>query len=93
MTTTRYANILKPLHLVSPRLKPCGDGINAYGLGRSFYNYPKLAAYFGERAKGGGSPDYWRDFTESSGLVIACWRNHEYLGRCCTASTGYACRA
>ena len=56
MTTTRYANILKPLHLGFTTIKiRVVMGSMHTGLEDRFYNYPKLAAYFGERAKGGVS--------------------------------------
>lgn len=52
--TTRYANILKPLHLGFTTIKNrVVMGSMHTGLEDRFYNYPKLAAYFGERAKGG----------------------------------------
>ena len=52
--TTRYANILKPLDLGFTTLKNrVVMGSMHTGLEDRFYNYPKLAAYFGERAKGG----------------------------------------
>ncbi len=51
---TRYANILKPLHLGFTTIKNrVVMGSMHTGLEDRFYNYPKLAAYFGERAKGG----------------------------------------
>jgi len=54
MTTTRYANIFKPLHLGFTTIKNrVVMGSMHTGLEDRFYNYPKLAAYFGERAKGG----------------------------------------
>ncbi|MCO8096251.1 NADPH-dependent 2,4-dienoyl-CoA reductase [Acinetobacter lwoffii] len=54
MTTTHYANILKPLHLGFTTIKNrVVMGSMHTGLEDRFYNYPKLAAYFGERAKGG----------------------------------------
>lgn len=54
MTTTSYANILKPLHLGFTTIKNrVVMGSMHSGLEDRFYNYPKLAAYFGERAKGG----------------------------------------
>ncbi|MBO6151040.1 MAG: NADPH-dependent 2,4-dienoyl-CoA reductase, partial [Acinetobacter sp.] len=54
MMTTRYANILKPLHLGFTTIKNrVVMGSMHTGLEDRFYNYPKLAAYFGERAKGG----------------------------------------
>ena len=54
MTTTSYANILKPLHLGFTTIKNrVVMGSMHTGLEDLFYNYPKLAAYFGERAKGG----------------------------------------
>ncbi|MFI9458418.1 FAD-dependent oxidoreductase [Acinetobacter sp. NPDC052428] len=54
MTTTRYVNILKPLHLGFTTIKNrVVMGSMHTGLEDRFYNYPKLAAYFGERAKGG----------------------------------------
>ncbi|QIO06471.1 NADPH-dependent 2,4-dienoyl-CoA reductase [Acinetobacter shaoyimingii] len=52
--TTSYANLLKPLHLGFTTLKNrVVMGSMHTGLEDRFYNYPKLAAYFGERAKGG----------------------------------------
>jgi 2,4-dienoyl-CoA reductase (NADPH2) len=52
--TTRYANILKPLHLGFTTIKNrVVMGSMHTGLEDRFYHYPKLAAYFGERAKGG----------------------------------------
>lgn len=52
--TARYANILKPLHLGYTTIKNrVVMGSMHTGLEDRFYNYPKLAAYFGERAKGG----------------------------------------
>lgn len=52
--TTRYANILKPLNLGFTSIKNrIVMGSMHTGLEDRFYNYPKLAAYFGERAKGG----------------------------------------
>ena len=52
--TTRYANILKPLNLGFTTIKNrVVMGSMHTGLEDRFYNYPKLAAYFGERAKGG----------------------------------------
>jgi 2,4-dienoyl-CoA reductase (NADPH2) len=52
--TTPYANILKPLHLGFTTIKNrMVMGSMHTGLEDRFYNYPKLAAYFGERAKGG----------------------------------------
>ncbi|MFV5453310.1 FAD-dependent oxidoreductase [Acinetobacter towneri] len=52
--TTRYASILKPLHLGFTTIKNrVVMGSMHTGLEDRFYNYPKLAAYFGERAKGG----------------------------------------
>ena len=52
--TTRYANILKPLDLGFTTIKNrVVMGSMHSGLEDRFYNYPKLAAYFGERAKGG----------------------------------------
>lgn len=54
MTTIAYANILKPLHLGFTTIKNrVVMGSMHTGLEDRFYNYPKLAAYFGERAKGG----------------------------------------
>lgn len=54
MTTIAYANILKPLHLGFTTIKNrVVMGSIHTGLEDRFYNYPKLAAYFGERAKGG----------------------------------------
>ncbi|MFW1858072.1 FAD-dependent oxidoreductase [Acinetobacter defluvii] len=52
--TTHYTNILKPLHLGYTTIKNrVVMGSMHTGLEDRFYNYPKLAAYFGERAKGG----------------------------------------
>jgi len=52
--TTSYANILKPLHLGFTTIKNrVVMGSMHTGLEDRFYNYPKLAVYFGERAKGG----------------------------------------
>ncbi|NHB57873.1 FAD-dependent oxidoreductase [Acinetobacter sp. 194] len=52
--TTSYAHLLKPLHLGFTTLKNrVVMGSMHTGLEDRFYNYPKLAAYFGERAKGG----------------------------------------
>ena len=52
--TTPYANLLKPLHLCFTTIKNrVVMGSKHTGLEDRFYNYPKLAAYFGERAKGG----------------------------------------
>ena len=52
--TTSYAHILKPLDLGFTTLKNrVVMGSMHTGLEDRFYNYPKLAAYFGERAKGG----------------------------------------
>lgn len=52
--TTSYANLLKPLHLGFTTIKNrVVMGSMHTGLEDRFYNYPKLAAYFGERAKGG----------------------------------------
>ncbi len=52
--TTRYANILKPLDLGFTTIKNrVVMGSMHSGLEDRFYNYPKLAAYFGGRAKGG----------------------------------------
>lgn len=52
--TTRYANILKPLDLGFTSIKNrVVMGSMHTGLEDRFYQYPKLAAYFGERAKGG----------------------------------------
>lgn len=52
--TTRYANILKPLDLGFTTIRNrVVMGSMHTGLEDRFYNYPKLAAYFGERAKGG----------------------------------------
>ncbi|MCU4327785.1 NADPH-dependent 2,4-dienoyl-CoA reductase [Acinetobacter johnsonii] len=54
MTTNSYAHILKPLHLGFTTIKNrVVMGSMHTGLEDRFYNYPKLAAYFGERAKGG----------------------------------------
>ena len=52
--TTPYAKLLKPLHLGFTTIKNrVVMGSMHTGLEDRFYNYPKLAAYFGERAKGG----------------------------------------
>ncbi|WP_288498107.1 NADPH-dependent 2,4-dienoyl-CoA reductase [uncultured Acinetobacter sp.] len=52
--TTSYAHILKPLHLGFTTIKNrVVMGSMHTGLEDRFYHYPKLAAYFGERAKGG----------------------------------------
>ena len=52
--TNRYAHILKPLDLGFTTLRNrVVMGSMHTGLEDRFYNYPKLAAYFGERAKGG----------------------------------------
>ncbi|TCB30247.1 NADPH-dependent 2,4-dienoyl-CoA reductase [Acinetobacter sp. ANC 4910] len=52
--TTPYINTLKPLHLGFTTIKNrVVMGSMHTGLEDRFYNYPKLAAYFGERAKGG----------------------------------------
>lgn len=52
--TNRYENLLKPLHLGFTSLKNrVVMGSMHTGLEDRFYNYPKLAAYFEERAKGG----------------------------------------
>ena len=52
--TTSYANILKPLHLGFTTIKNrVVMGSMHTGLEDRFYHYPKLAAYFEERAKGG----------------------------------------
>lgn len=54
MTTNSYAHILKPLHLGFTTIKNrVVMGSMHTGLEDRFYNYLKLAAYFGERAKGG----------------------------------------
>ena len=54
MTTNSYAHILQPLNLGFTTLKNrVVMGSMHTGLEDRFYNYPKLAAYFGERAKGG----------------------------------------
>jgi 2,4-dienoyl-CoA reductase (NADPH2) len=54
MTTTRYPQLLKPLHLGFTTIKNrVVMGSMHTGLEDRFYNYPKLAAYFAERAKGG----------------------------------------
>lgn len=51
---TSYAHILKPLHLGFTTIKNrVVMGSMHTGLEDRFYNYPKLAAYFEERAKGG----------------------------------------
>lgn len=52
--TTRYAHLLQPLHLGFTTLKNrIVMGSMHTGLEDRFYHYPKLAAYFAERAKGG----------------------------------------
>ena len=52
--TTSYAHILEPLDLGFTTLRNrVVMGSMHTGLEDRFYNYPKLAAYFGERAKGG----------------------------------------
>ncbi|ALH96355.1 NADPH-dependent 2,4-dienoyl-CoA reductase [Acinetobacter equi] len=52
--TTRYTHLLKPLDLGFTKLKNrVVMGSMHTGLEDRFYNYPKLAAYFEERAKGG----------------------------------------
>jgi 2,4-dienoyl-CoA reductase (NADPH2) len=52
--TTSYAHILKPLNLGFTTIKNrVVMGSMHTGLEDRFYHYPKLAAYFGERAKGG----------------------------------------
>ena len=54
MTTNSYAHILQPLNLGFTTLKNrVVMGSMHTGLEDRFYHYPKLAAYFGERAKGG----------------------------------------
>ena len=51
---TSYAHILKPLHLGFTTIRNrVVMGSMHTGLEDRFYNYPKLAAYFAERAKGG----------------------------------------
>ena len=51
---TSYANILKPLDLGFTKIKNrVVMGSMHTGLEDRFYHYPKLAAYFAERAKGG----------------------------------------
>ncbi|EPC7286233.1 FAD-dependent oxidoreductase [Acinetobacter baumannii] len=51
---TSYANLLKPLHLRFTTIKNrVVMGSMHTGLEDRFFNYPKLAAYFEERAKGG----------------------------------------
>ncbi|MCF4671524.1 NADPH-dependent 2,4-dienoyl-CoA reductase [Acinetobacter baumannii] len=51
---TSYANLLKPLHLGFTTIKNrVVMGSMHTGLEDRFFNYPKLAAYFEERAKGG----------------------------------------
>jgi 2,4-dienoyl-CoA reductase-like NADH-dependent reductase (Old Yellow Enzyme family) len=91
---TSYAHILKPLHLGFTTIKNrVVMGSMHTGLEDRFYNYPKLAAYFGERAKGGGLNYYGRDFTESSRLVVTCGWYHEFIGRYSSSSSGYSCGA
>ncbi|WOE32575.1 MULTISPECIES: NADPH-dependent 2,4-dienoyl-CoA reductase [unclassified Acinetobacter] len=52
--TTHYAHLLKPLDLGFTTLKNrVVMGSMHTGLEDRFFNYPKLAAYFAERAKGG----------------------------------------
>ncbi len=67
MSTTNYSHLLAPLDLGFTTLKNrVIMGSMHTGLEDRFYNYPKLAAYFRERAKGGVglivtggiSPDY-----------------------------------
>ncbi|MEJ8517598.1 hypothetical protein U0X52_13040, partial [Acinetobacter baumannii] len=51
---TSYANLLKPLHLGVTTIKNrVVMGSMHTGLEDRCFNYPKLAAYFEERAKGG----------------------------------------
>lgn len=51
---TSYANLLKPLHLGFTTIKNrVVMGSMHTGLEDRFFNYPKLAAYFEERTKGG----------------------------------------
>ncbi len=52
--TNPYAHLLQPLHLGFTSIKNrVVMGSMHTGLEDRFYNYPKLAAYFAERAKGG----------------------------------------
>ncbi|TXH91220.1 MAG: NADPH-dependent 2,4-dienoyl-CoA reductase [Rhodoferax sp.] len=54
MTTTRHPHLLQPLDLGFTQLRNrVVMGSMHTGLEDRFYNYPKLAAYFRERAKGG----------------------------------------
>lgn len=54
MTTTRHPNLLTPLNLGFTTLKNrVIMGSMHTGLEDRFYNYPKLAAYFAERARAG----------------------------------------
>ena len=54
MTTARYSHLLAPLDLGFTRLRNrVIMGSMHTGLEDRFFNYPKLAAYFRERAKGG----------------------------------------
>ncbi|MFU8926077.1 FAD-dependent oxidoreductase [Acinetobacter puyangensis] len=51
---TSYSNVLKPLHLGFTTIRNrVVMGSMHSGLEDRFYHYPKLAAYFAERAKGG----------------------------------------
>ena len=54
MTSTPYSHLLAPLDLGFTQLRNrCIMGSMHTGLEDRFYNYPKLAAYFRERARGG----------------------------------------
>ncbi|CAN5784938.1 NADPH-dependent 2,4-dienoyl-CoA reductase [soil metagenome] len=54
MTTAFYPHLLAPLDLGFTQLRNrCIMGSMHTGLEDRFYNYPKLAAYFAERARGG----------------------------------------
>ncbi len=88
--TTRYANILKPLHLGFTTIKNrVVMGSMHTGLEDRFYNYPKLAAYFGERAKGGVGLIITGGISPNrQGWLLPAGGTMNTLGRCCTASTG-----
>lgn len=70
---TSYNHILQPIafRLTTIRNRNVMGSMHS-GLEDRFYNYPKLAAYFAERAKGGvGLIITWRYFSQPSGLVAA----------------------
>ena len=79
--TNSYANILKPLHLGFTTIKNrVVMGSMHTGLEDRFYNYPKLAAYFGERAKGGVGLIITGGISpKSPRLVVASRWNDEYF--------------